>query len=197
MPALATIDDVTALGADPGAVTAQMLEQASARFRTEAGGNQIEVTEYAMVLTPYGGAVVLPHTPVVQIGQVRSLNDDGTPGAAITGWVFDGKQGLNVRGLGEVWVNGPAYRYEYRNVHVTWTAGYDPIPEDVRWTVAAMVKRAAEAGPSGVTSEQIGDFSRSFGSYTASGAFSMTKEERAVAARYRAARGLTMPVGQG
>lgn len=191
MSALATLDDVIELGADPSNVTEAMLNQASARFRSEAGGNQIEVTLYQRVMTPVGGFIQLPHAPVVSISAVKILNDDGTPGTTVTGWVFDGKRQIDVTGLGsDVWLNGPSWNDcdEGRNIWVEWTAGHDPIPEDVRWTVAQMVARAADAGPAGVTSEQIGDFSRSFGAFTASGAGSMTKEERAVAHRYRAKR---------
>lgn len=199
MAALATIDDVIALGVDPTTVTQEMLDSASARFRAEAGGNQIEATTYRQVLRPIGGFVRLTRTPVVSIDAVKLLTDQGTPGAEITGWTFDGIDTLDSRGLDEgAWINGPTWDDDRRrvNIWVEWQAGFDPIPEDVRWTVAQMVKRASEAGPSGVTSEQIGDYSRSFGSYTASGAMSMTKDEREVAHRYRVKR-TTFDVGVG
>lgn len=190
MPALATIDDVIALGADPSAVTPEMLEQASARFRAEAGGHLIEAHTYTQVLRPAGGYVRLPRLPVLEVVGVNMLTDSGAPGAAITGWVFNGIDTVDIRGVGDVWVNGPGWddHAEERNVSVVWSAGYDPIPEDVRWTVAAMVHRAVTSGPAGVVSEQIGDFSRTFGAFTASGAMSMTREERDLARRYRPRR---------
>ena len=196
MGALATVDDVTALGADPARVTDEMLAQASARFRSEAGGNQIEATEYTLTLRPVGGLVRLPFTPVIEVAAVNLLNDNGTTGTAVTGSMFNGIDTLDVCGVSsEVWVNGPSWTGD-RTVRVEFTAGFDPIPEDVRWTVAQMVARAADAGPAGVTSEQIGDYSRSFGSFTASGAMSMTREEREVARRYRTRRAsMDVPLG--
>jgi hypothetical protein len=183
MAALATVEDVEALGVTPGSVTDEMLEQASARFRSEASHN-IEATEYVQVLRPAGSLVKIPRTPVVSVDAVHMLALDGTAGAQVVGWGFDGIDLIDLQGLaGDVWLNGPA-RW-CTNVQVTYTAGYDPIPEDVRWAVAAMVKRAVEAGTAGVVSEAIGDYSRSFGGYTASGAFSMTADERTVARRYR------------
>lgn len=189
MAALASVDDVAALGVDPALVTDEMLAAASARFRSEAGGNLIEATEYAQALRPYGGQVRLPRTPVAEVTRVSLLDNQGAPGTAVTGWTFNGIETVDVAGLSaDVWINGPSWNGEDRPVFVEWTAGYDPIPEDVRWTVAQMVARAADAGPAGVTSEQIGDYSRSFGAFTASGAMSMTHEEREVARRYRQRR---------
>jgi len=180
---LATVEDVEALGVTPGTVTDEMLEQASARFRSEAG-HAITAQEYVQVLRPSGTLVKIPRTPVTAIDAVRMLALDGTAGEQVVGWSFDGIDLIDLSGLtGDVWLNGP-YRWQ-GNVQVTYTAGYDPIPEDVRWAVAAMVKRAVEAGTAGVVSEAIGDYSRSFGGYTASGAFSMTSDERATARRYR------------
>jgi hypothetical protein len=192
---LATVDDVVALGASPAQVTGEMLAQASARFRSEAQ-HPIDRRTYTQVLRAVGGWLRLPRTPVAAVDEVRAVNADGTLGDLLTGWVFDGLDMLTVSRLTpDVWLNGPAAVWS-DTVQVTYTAGYDPIPEDVRWAVAAMVKRAAEAGSSGVTAEAIGDFSRSFGGYTASGAYSMTADERATAARYRTtARSLS--VGRG
>lgn len=181
--ALASLGDVTSLGADPTVVTEEMLEQASARFRSEAR-HHITERDYVQVLRPAGGLVKLPRIPVVTVDEVNILELDGSPGAAIAGWTFDGIDLLDVNGLtDDVWLNGPTSWSG--NVQVTWTAGWDPIPEDVRWAVAAMVKRAAEAGSSGITSEQVGDYSRSFGGYSASGAFSMSRDEQETARRYR------------
>jgi hypothetical protein len=194
MTALATIDDLTALGADPALVTEEMLEQASARFRSEAH-HQITEQAYTFIMRPAGGLVKLTRVPVVSVDTVKMLNSDGTPGTALAGWTFDGIDLLDVNGItGDAWVNGPSSWSG--NVEVTWTAGFDPVPEDVRWAVAAMVKRASEAGTSGVTSEQIGDYSRSFGGYSASGAYSLSKDERETAAKYRP-RNTSMPVRLG
>lgn len=183
MTALATVDDVEALGLPQGTVTAAMLEQASARFRSEAR-HYISVHTYRSTIRPSGGVLILAHHPVLTVDEVRQLDSNGQPGAPVVGWTFDGIDRVAVAGLSHVVLNAPSYDGA-RAVHVQYKAGYDPVPEDVRWAVAAMVKRSVEAGSAGVVSEQVGDFSRSFGGYTASGAFSMTRDEQATARRYR------------
>jgi hypothetical protein len=183
-PPLAAVDDVAALGADPASITPEMIAAASARFRAEAR-HAITPTTHRAVLAAYAGTVTLPTVPVTGVTLVARVGTTGQPGEPLTGWTFDGTDEVSLR---QATVPGYLTRGIPRSLWVEWQAGHDPIPEDVRWTVAHMVKRAAEAGPSGVTSEQIGDYSRSFGSCTASGAMSMTDDEQAIAHRYRPRR---------
>jgi hypothetical protein len=182
MTFLATVDDVVALGvvAEESAIAAA-LAKASARFRSEAA-NDITVSEFDMVLRQYGGRVRLPRTPVVSVTSVRLLNLDGSDGPALVGFAFDGIDTITVSDDWPV-INGPGIVTP--TVRVQWSAGFAEIPEDVRWAVASMVERALSTPASGVASETIGDYTWRGGGYTASGAFSMSKDELATAHAYR------------
>jgi len=182
MTLLASVADVTALGvvAEESAITAA-LTKASARFRSEALNN-ITLQAYDVVLRQYGGHVRLPRTPVVSIDEVRLLNSNGTDGPAVISYDFDGIDSVVVSDEWPV-INGPAVISA--TVRVKWTAGYTVVPEDVRWAVASMVERALSTPASGVAGETIGDYTWRGGGYTASGAFSMSKDEMATAHRYR------------
>lgn len=183
MTALATVEDVQSLGVTAeDAVIEAMLAKASARFRSQAR-NPITLTDHAMVLRATGGYTTLPHTPVVEVSEVRNLNMDGSPGAVLAGWTFDGIDTVFVSGLGGLLVNGPGFVTE--SLHVEWSAGYAEVPEDVRWAVASMVERAASGPAPALAGETIGDYSWRGGGYTASGAFSMSADEMATAAKYR------------
>lgn len=190
LPPLASVDDVRALGvtAEDTAVLAS-LDKASARFRAEAR-NQITATDYAQVLrVEDGGLVILPRIPVVEITEVRTLTSQGQAGAVLTGWTFDGIQVINVNGLAGLVINLAVQELAWTNVWVEWSAGFATVPEDVRWAVASMVERALSAPASGIAGETIGDYTWRGGGYTASGAFSMSKDELATAHRYRSRRG--------
>ena len=180
---LATVDDVLALGimADEQVVAAS-LAKASARFRAEAR-HGITAQDYAMVLRPYGGRVRLPHTPVSTVDGVWALNAQGVKSTALAAWTFDGVDTIDLRGLESVIVN--AGTFTTTNVWAEWSAGYASVPEDVRWAVASMVERALSAPQSGIAGETIGDYTWRGGGYTASGAFSMSRDELEVAHKYR------------
>lgn len=182
MTLLASVADVTALGvvAEESAITAA-LTKASARFRSEAQ-NTITPTSFDVVLRQFGGQVRLPRTPVVSVTEVRLLNLDGSDGPAVVGYYFDGIDTVTVQDEWPV-INGPGVVTP--TVRVQWTAGFTTVPEDVRWAVASMVERALTTPSSGVTGETIGDYTWRGGGYTASGAFSMSKDEMATAHKYR------------
>lgn len=186
MQTLATVDDVLSLGVEADEqVVAAMLAKASARFRSEAQ-HDITVTERTEVLRPEGGRVRLHRVPVVSIDTVNAVARDGSVGVAFAAWTFDGSDTVDLRGIGGVVFN--ATYPTTCNVWVTWSYGFAVVPEDVRWAVASMVERALSGPAPALTGETIGDYSWRGGSYTASGALSMSADELAVARAYRPRR---------
>lgn len=179
LPPLATAEDVTALGADPETVTPAMLDTASARFRAEAH-HPITPTCYRQVLSAYAGEIGVPVGPLRDVLSVRLLGHDGTPGDPLTGYGHDGQDRILLRGA--VLVTVPRYltRGLPRRLWVEWEAGHDPIPEDVRWTVAGMVARAADIAAAPATSG-----TGLLAAHVAAAAMTMTADEAAVARAYR------------
>jgi hypothetical protein len=195
--ALATQDDVEALlgrtlTADEEARLDGLLNAASARFVAEAGGRQFTADTYTQILrVDDRGNVTLPQRPATRVTAVRLINADGTAGSAIATWTFDGVglvalndwvgQQLNVAAaVADTWTG---------TVQVTYAAGYDDIPDDVRYAIAGMVTRSLQqtAGSSGIQSETIGGYTYRLGDAAASGILGMTPDEAAVARRYRRA----------
>lgn len=190
-PPLASLDDLADLGvAVSESKGLALLAQASARFRSEAR-NDFTLTANERVLRATQGYVRLNRLPVVGILGVWQVARDGSRGAPVVGWTFDGIDKVNVAAASGIVFNayhGEGTRqgrgpYTY---HVAWTSGFEEVPDDVQAAVLSMVKRAITAPlPEGVITERVGDYSISTGSHTASGAISMTRDEMAVAKKYR------------
>ena len=166
-----------------------VLEAASARFRVECGRDLSLAERVTVLRMDDRGCVSLPERPVSEVSEVRAVASDGTAGEVIVGWVFDGVGQVTIGDWWSLVVNAPAVAEESvtSTVQVTYTAGYQPIPEDVAWAVAAMAVRsltAAQAG-TGIESETIGAYSYRMGGAAAAGVLGMTAEERMVARRYR------------
>ena len=190
MAALASVDDVADLlglsseGVDADQAAA-MLSQASAKFRSEAQC-EFEPTEETIVLRVLGGQIDLPRRPVVSVESVKLPNLYGTAWTIQGVWSWDG---ISVVTLADPTVVLNATYCSAETAQVTYTHGFTDVPEDVRWSVAQMVARAISSPSApGIASESIGAYSYSTGAYTASGAASMTREEQAVAQRYRPKR---------
>lgn len=188
MTDLASVDDVAdLLGLDSvglnSSQAAAMLAQASAKFRAEALCDFTAETSTA-VLRVTGATVSLPKRPVTEVTSVNAVNSDGTSGASLVGWLFDGISTISVDD--QAWViNGPNLSHT-DTVEVTWDHGFAAVPEDVRWAVASMAARAISSpAPAGVTGETIGAYSYRTGLGTASFAASMTPDEVKIAHRYR------------
>jgi hypothetical protein len=194
MLSLASIDDVRSLGVEgTDALIQASLAKASARFRSEAR-HHITAADYNQVLPTWGGSVALPVAPVIRVDSVKMIELDGTDGAPVVGYFFDGIRTISA-GNRLLVINGPGYLS--RNIRVEYRAGYDPVPEDARWCVASMVERAltSVAAP-GIASETIAEYTWRAGGYTASGALSMSRDELAIAHSYRE-RVRTVSLGQG
>jgi hypothetical protein len=183
MDALASCEDVAALTGDVTMNPVQcsaMLASASARFRSEAR-NDFTLETTAGVLDCYSGLVQLTKGPARSVVSAHAIDAAGQPTGENLTVVYDGRDMIrvdpgvlqNLLGSGQT------------KIFVEWTHGFDPVPEDVRWAVAAMVVRASDGPPAGVTGETIGSYTWQAGGYTASGALSMTRDELAVAHSYR------------
>lgn len=130
------------------------LRRASARFRGAVGHPVSRVVGDAIVLNGDGSnLLLLPAAPVVAVTEVK-LDD-----VAITDWEL-AEDGRLRRWSG--WPNA------YRNVAVTYTHGYDPVPEDVSDAVLDAAEGTLNANP-GVTSMAVGGESVTFDRVSAGG----------------------------
>lgn len=125
----------------------EMLARASARIRREAG-QQITQTTSTVRLTAWRGHVSLPSPPVSAVSEVLRVLHDGTT-EPFDGWLFDGVNRVN-RVCGDV--------------IVTYTHGFDPLPDELIDLVCSVASRLG-ATPSGggmeagIRSESIDDYS--------------------------------------
>lgn len=174
---LASVEDVETIhgsDVDSDQITA-MLASASARFANEAR-RSFTPTATSGVFRPQGTRIVLPDTPIISVESVSLPSDEALD------FVFDGLDTVTIHRdsiLRLLDIPMP------RTVKINWTYGFEETPEDVRWAVVAMVVRAIGSPDPGMASEQIGGYGWRGGGYTASGALSMTRDEIAVAHKYR------------
>lgn len=145
-----------------------LLRDASARVRREAGGQEISARESTARLAVCCGLVTLPQYPVTAVGSVQTVDGDDVD---VT---WDGS-------LLTVYAAGGTY------VDVTYTHGYDPVPDDIVALVCQIAGRALSTPPtsSGVTQETLGAYTYGIGSAAASGPLGMLDEEKATARAYR------------
>jgi hypothetical protein len=125
----------------------EMLARASARIRREAG-QQISQTTSTVRLTSWRGHVTLPSPPVSAVATVERVLYDGTS-ETYTGWLFDGHNRVN-RVCGDV--------------IVTYTHGWDPIPDELLELVCSVASRLGATPDgggmeAGIRSESIDDYS--------------------------------------
>jgi hypothetical protein len=89
----------------------------------------------------FSGYIMLPRTPVIEIVSVIEYQGDtpvtlvevdpSTGNTGGDGYQIEYRTGRLTRVLGGVW-NRPFYPGS-NNVWVTWVAGFNPIPPDIRW----------------------------------------------------------------
>jgi hypothetical protein len=154
---LATLEDVEAvLGRDltDGEFLRvdRLLAMASKKVRTHTG-QFFEVVENDLLeLVPDAwGQVRLPQRPVTA---VASVSVDGETMDA-DGYTWTAQGALS-----------RTYGYWWTPVTVTYTHGYDTIPDDVAQVVAELVVAQFATPPGGVRSETIGGYSVSYGGST-------------------------------
>lgn len=154
-PPLATVQDLeTRLGSQvPDAQqAAATLADLSALVRAYTGQHLTAVTDDAVTLDGEGSAVLLlPEVPVTAVSSVtvdgETLDADGYT------WSVNGV----LRRIGGVWAA------KHRSVAVTYSHGYDTVPDDVVAVLMSAAKRRQTGPGDGVTREQIGSYAVSYG----------------------------------
>jgi hypothetical protein len=187
MTALADIDDLTIrLGRDlygADLIKAHtLLEDASAAVRAYTG-QQFTLADLTSRLRVSRGKVRLPQRPVTAIDSV----DDVDGNALAYTWDAGDIIYLATSSL------GPAYEFTFVPritpvmwVDVTYTAGYETVPDEIVAVVCEKVRRSLDSPVSGaVTSQTMGDASQSFGAVGAAGIAGFFSDEREVLDRYR------------
>jgi hypothetical protein len=159
-----------------------LLADASAAVRSYTRQEIAQRTSVERLLVQ-DGWVRLQQRPVVDVASVADLDANDL---AVT---WDGAD--------RVWL-GPAstpFRFDYDypawgcgfRVDVTYTHGYDPVPDDIVSVVCGIVLRAMGGSPmeTGLQSESIGSYSYTVGAAAAAGGLGMLPAERGVLDAYR------------
>ena len=125
-----------------------MLARASARIR-RAAGQQISQTTSTVRLTAWRGHVTLPSPPISAVSEVLRVLYDGTT-ETYEGWLFDGHNRIN--------------RVCSGDVIVTFTHGFNPIPDELLELVCSVASRLGATPDgggmeAGIRSESIDDYS--------------------------------------
>lgn len=147
-----------------------LLRDASATVRGYTGGQTISRAKTTQRFVPkrYDDCtwgIILPQWPVVSIGAV--VDDAGAP-VGIT-WLTEEFGAVSVP------------------VTVTYTHGYDPVPDDVIAVVCQLAGRAFGTKPedAGVTSETLGGYTYGVGAAAAAGPLGMLDDEKRAMRKYQ------------
>lgn len=187
MDPLASFEDLQKLSreqwtdADQGRANA-LLASASAAVRSYCGWEISAVTNVAVTLDGPGGPVLaLPSLYVASVASVEILDGYGVAWATIDDAVPSAGSGLIRRRSGRPWPS------RYASVRVTYSGGYDPVPDDVKAVVASAVDRAHTTPSGSLVQEQTGQVSRSYAP-TAVPGISLSATERLALGPYRISR---------
>lgn len=180
------------LSAEEGARADALLEDASALVRSYTRQDFAPPAAETVVLRASAGVVRLPKTPVTAVSAVVAVGVGGSPDLALTGWVWDGIDVVDVRGWGSLVINLPESLTDdclslpptYR---ITYTHGDATVPADVVAVVCAMVMRTLTAPTmaAGVTSETIGSYSYRMAEGGIGTSVHLGSSEKTVLDRYR------------
>lgn len=159
---------------------AALLVDASAAARSYTGQQFIE-DETTVRLKVSRGKVRLPQAPATGVTTVEDTDENPV--------TFTWLMGQTVEVSTQVpdgWAFEP-YSQGLQVVDVTYSHGYETVPDDVIAVVCQIAGRAlgATAESSGVQSETIRTYSYSLGGAAASGPVGMLAGERAILDRYR------------
>ncbi|NUM48732.1 MAG: hypothetical protein HUU38_28835 [Anaerolineales bacterium] len=169
-PLFATVADVAAFlqidipSDDEAALRA--LGEATAAIRNYTRQYLSRVEDDTITLdAPHGRRLFLPELPVVS---VETVIEESVALVANTDYRLDGA-GLLHRLKGNVW-NFWGTSEGLQNIEVTYTHGYDPIPDDIVVIATRAAARAYQAGlkaeenggVGGLISKQLGDYSVGF-----------------------------------
>lgn len=146
-----------------------LLTDASARVR-RVSGQTISLATTTARFTPVWHVrkfgILLPQWPIVTVDTV--IGDD-------------------LADVDVTWVSGTNFIETWVPVTVTYTHGYDPVPDDIVAVVCQVAGRAFGMKPeaAGITSESLGAYSYSTGGAAAAGPLGMLKDERETVLAYR------------
>lgn len=187
MTQLATLDDLTPrLGRD--LTDAELLRADSALTDVSAAvraytGQQFLIDEITARLPVRRNKIRLPQRPVTAVDTVDDVDGNSLE------FTWDAGDVVYLDS-----VAGRAFELEtvprrlpLRWADVTYTAGYETVPDDIVAVVCSIAARSLGATPehAGVTSMSLGDAAIGYGTVGASGALGMFDGERAVLDRYR------------
>lgn len=151
-------------------------------------GQTFVLEETTALLPIRNGAIRLPLRPVTAVDMV----EDGNSNALTFTWIDgDSTISLSSHGYLNEWeLNIPAGT-RVSKASVTYTHGWEPIPDDVIGVVCQIVGRAlgTPSTESGMTSETIANYSYSLGSAAGAGPFGMLSDEKRILDRYRVLAG--------
>lgn len=199
---LAVVSDVAARMPRPMTTDEQtrattLLIDASSRVRSHTR-QTFTLGQSTNVISPTDGQIVLPQRPVVSVDSLGRVNADGKTILPYSVWTFDGIATIMlgpptaIINAPEVWTDSDWF---WRNVtyQVTYTHGYDVIPEDVVGVTAGMVMRVLMApGAPGVIGETIGGYSYRIADGYPTAVVAMTDEDREILKPYRGRRNRTI-----
>lgn len=190
--ALATLTDLHRLGYTSPKITPGYVMRASTRIRSFARQKVSKVVDDTVIL-PMAHPLYLPQRPVISVSKVEAVYFDDTltviPASA---WQLRNNivYGIGCR-LGwhccgadccEDWPWNGWYVRLSDFVKVTYTHGYDPIPDDIVDVVGSVAERIAHQPKGGayVTSHKIDDFAETFGDQTQHASGLLPGEENTV-----------------
>ena len=178
LPPFATAADLAAsTQADIPEATADLaLASASAVIRSWTRQTITRVTDDVVSLRVLDECeLVLPQRPVVSVSQVR-VNS-----LVLQDWVLSGDRLLRTGGWRRL--PGTTTYPDPGLVEVTYTHGWDEIPDDVRMVCLDLASTTV-TNPSGLRSVSIDDYSRTFASETL-GSGSLSEAHRSLLTAYR------------
>lgn len=189
---LATSDDVQerlgrALTSEEAAKIDALLTDASSSVIAYSGQTFAATTTTALLPIRNRG-VRLPQRPVTAVASAVDQFGNSLPFIWITGDSL-------VTLASSTWINAfelnilPWTRIS--KVNVTYTHGWDPIPDDVIGVVCQIVGRAlgTPSIEAGITSESIAGYSYTQGAAAGAGPFGMLPDEKRILDRYRSLAG--------
>lgn len=181
LPPLATAADLVArLGrtfTDTESERARvLLADASALVRRHTRQHLSYVEHDRVVLRPVDEQLRLPQRPIHTVAEVVAVSSPPAVDLPVTGWSFDGRETVQLE-CARLQLSLPAGRLEevcaYPGTYrVTYSHGYQPVPDDIVGVVCAVVARTltAPAAAAGVISETIGAYSYRLTDTAAAGA---------------------------
>ncbi|WP_073946520.1 hypothetical protein [Streptomyces kebangsaanensis] len=207
MADLATVEDLEdrlgrPLTEDEAARAPALLRDATARVREFTGQTLSAVAGDAIVLRPVGSLLRLPQRPVTAVHSVAAVGPDGTTVGDLSGWVWDGRDKVDLTYATPAGSWPLAWRGPLPDTYrVTYDHGHTAIPEIIGATVCAMVLRTllAPSMTPGLASERIGAYSYQLqqGAGSAGVSVVMTAEDEKSLRRYGPRRFGTIQVTVG